>query len=65
MQAYRGEKFWEALREGVWPLMDAALCAVNTLVPARPGFNNVFPTVDDMRRIVRDPVAYRYQHTTA
>jgi hypothetical protein len=65
IQAYRGEKFWEALREGVWPkaLMDAALCRSHTLVPARPGFNNVFPTVDDMRRLVRDPVAYRYQHT--
>ena len=65
MQAYRGEKFWDALREGVWPkaLMDAALCRSHTLVPARAGFNNVFPTVDDMRRLVRDPVAYRYQHT--
>ena len=65
VQAYRGDKFWEALREGVWPkaLMDAALCRSHTLVPARPGFNNIFPTVDDMRRLVRDPVAYRYQHT--
>jgi hypothetical protein len=64
VQAYRGEKFWEALREGIWPrpLMDAALCRSHTLVPARAGFNDVFPTVDDMRRLVRDPVAYRYQH---
>src|SRR5713226_5126844 len=64
VQAYRGEKFWDALREGVWPraLMDAALSRSHTLVPARAGFNNVFPTVDDMRRLVRDPVAYRYQH---
>jgi len=64
VQAYRGEKFWEALREGVWPrpLMDSALCRSHTLVPARAGFNHVFPSVDDMRRLVRDPVAYRYQH---
>ena len=64
VQAYRGEKFWDALREGVWPrpLMDSALCRSHTLVPARVGFNDVFPTVDDMRRLVRDPVAYRYQH---
>src|SRR5215475_8471773 len=64
IQAYRGEKFWEALREGVWPkaLMDAALCRSHTLTPARPGFNDIFPTVDDMRRLVRDPVAYRYEH---
>src|SRR5690242_13242756 len=64
IQAYRGDKFWDALREGIWPraLMDAALCRSHTLTPSRPGFNDVFPTVDDMRRLVRDPVAYRYEH---
>jgi hypothetical protein len=31
-------------------------------VPARPGFNNIFPSIDDMQRIVRNPVAYRYEH---
>src|ERR1051326_2090125 len=64
IQAYRGDKFWEALREGVWPrsLMDAALCRSHTLTPARQGFNDIFPSLDDMRRIVRDPVAYRYEH---
>ncbi len=64
VQAYRGDKFWEALKEGVWPkpLMDAALTRSHTLVPARPGYGDVFPSVDDMRRLVRNPVAYRYQH---
>ncbi len=64
IQAYRGDKFWDALREGVWPrpLMDAALCRSHTLAQARPGFNDAFPTVDEMRRLVRDPVAYRYEH---
>jgi hypothetical protein len=64
LQAYRGDKFWEALREGVWPkaLMDSALCRSHTLTPARAGFNDIFPTVDDMRRLARDPVAYRYEH---
>ena len=64
VQAYRGDKFWEALKEGVWPkpLMDAALTRSHTLMPARPGFGDVFPSVDDMRRLVKDPVAYRYQH---
>jgi len=42
--------------------MDAALCRSHTLTPARQGFNHIFPTVDDMKRIVRDPVAYRYEH---
>jgi hypothetical protein len=64
LQAYRGEKFWSALQEGVWPreLMEAALTRSHTLVPARAGFSHVMPTNDDLRRLVRDPVAYRYEH---
>src|SRR5579885_401122 len=64
LQAYRGDKFWDALAEGVWPrrLMNAALCRSHTLTPARPGFNDIFPTDADMRRMVKDPVAYRYRH---
>ena len=64
IEAYRGDRFWDALREGIWPrpLMDAALCRSHTLTPARAGFNHVFPSADDMRRLVRDPVAYRYEH---
>ncbi len=64
LQAYRGDKFWDALKDGVWPrrLMDAALCRSHTLTPARAGFNDIFPNDDDMRRLVSDPVAYRYEH---
>jgi hypothetical protein len=64
LQAYRGDKFWEACRDNVWPreLMNAALCRSHTLTPARAGFNDIFPSLDDMRRLVRDPVAYRYEH---
>jgi hypothetical protein len=64
MEAYRGERFWQAYREGVWPreLVEAALCRSHTLTPSRPGFHNDFPSFDDMRRLVKDPVAYRYQH---
>ena len=64
IQGYRGENFWKALAEGVWPrnLMDAALCRSHTLTPAREGFNDVFPTVDDMRRLLKDPVAFRYEY---
>jgi hypothetical protein len=52
------------LSEGVWPkdLMEAALCRSHTLRPSREGFNNNFPAVDDMKRLVRNPVAYRYGH---
>jgi hypothetical protein len=64
LQAYRGDKFWDACRENVWSreLMNAALCRSHTLTPARAGFNDIFPSFDDMRRLVRDPVAYRYEH---
>jgi hypothetical protein len=64
LQAYRGDKFWKAHEEGVWPrdLMEAALCRSHTLKPSRAGFNNDFPTPESMRRLVRDPVAYRYRH---
>lgn len=64
VQAYRGDRFWDTLREGVWPraLMEAALTRSHTITPARPGFNDVLPADADMRRLVKDPVAYRYQH---
>jgi hypothetical protein len=53
------------MAEGGWSreLMDAALCRSHTLKPSREGFNNDFPTIDSMKRILRDPVAYVYQHT--
>ena len=64
VQAYKGPAFWQAMRDQVWPrdLMDAALCRSHTLTPARPGFNDIFPSFDDMQRMVKDPVAYRYEH---
>jgi hypothetical protein len=64
LQAFRGDKFWAAYKEGVWPkkLMEAALCRSHTLTPARPGFNDIFPSTEDMQRLVKDPVAYRYEH---
>lgn len=64
VEAYRGERFWKALEERVWPreLMNAALCRSHTLTPSRKGFNNDFPALEDMKRLVKDPVAYRYEH---
>jgi hypothetical protein len=65
MQAYRGDRFWAAMKEGVWSrdLMQAALCRSHTLTPARPGFNDIMPTPDQMRQLVKDPVAYTYEHS--
>jgi hypothetical protein len=64
VQAYRGDAFWKAHQAGVWSkdLFDAALCRSHTLKPAREGFNHVFPTIDEMRTLVKDPVAYQYEH---
>ena len=64
LQAYRGEAFWKAHKEGVWPrdLFNAALCRSHTLTPSRAGFNDIFPSIEDMQRIAKNPVAYRYEH---
>ncbi len=64
LQAYRGENFWKAYEEKLWSheLMESALCRSHTLTPAREGFNDILPTTDDMRRIVKNPVAYQYEH---
>ena len=64
LQAYRGENVWKASREKIWSpdLMEAAICRSHTLTPARQGFNNVLPSLEDMQRIVKRPVAYQYEH---
>ncbi|MCC7498432.1 MAG: hypothetical protein IT160_12695 [Bryobacterales bacterium] len=64
LHAYRGDNFWKALDEGVWSrdLMIACLCRSHTLTPAREGFNDILPTVDDMKRLMKDPIAYDYLH---
>jgi hypothetical protein len=64
LEAYRGDKFWDALRAGRWSrrLMEAALCRSHTLTPAREGFNDILPTDDDLRRLVKEPIAYHYEH---
>ena len=64
LEAYRGERFWEAHHEGVWSrdLFEACLCRSHTLTPSRTGFNHVFPTRDEMAEIVKDPIAYHYEH---
>ena len=64
LQAFRGENFWSAHKEGIWArdLFESALSRSHTLAPAREGFNDIMPTLDDMKRLVRDPVAYVYEH---
>ena len=64
LQAYRDDKFWEAYHEQLWSreLFESALCRSHTLTPARKGFNDIFPTLDEMKEMVKEPVAYQYEH---
>jgi hypothetical protein len=65
LQTYRGDAFWRAHHEGVWSnaLFEAALCRSHTLTPSRAGFNHVFPYGDELRTLVKDPIAYHYEHS--
>ncbi|MEX0979299.1 MAG: hypothetical protein WDZ48_10625 [Pirellulales bacterium] len=69
MQALRGDAFWRALEAGSWDaggwdprLLEACLCRSHNLVPAKAGFNHVYPTVADLRRLIPNPVAYRFRY---
>jgi hypothetical protein len=63
-KAYRGDRFWEAHHAGRWSreLFETCLCRSHTLTPGRAGFNDVFPTIDELRQTVKDPIAYQYEH---
>ncbi len=65
LQAYRGDNFWQAYHEGIWSreLFESALSRSHTLAPSRAGFNHNFPTLDEMRQLAKEPVAYHYEHT--
>jgi hypothetical protein len=64
LQAYRGDAFWQAHHQELWSraLFEAALCRSHTLTPARAGFNHHFPTRDEMKQLVKEPIAYQYEH---
>jgi hypothetical protein len=65
MQAYRGANFWKAHEQGVWSpaLFKAALCRSHMLTPARESFTDIYPLLAETKALVKDPVAYHYQHT--
>src|SRR5206468_1312960 len=41
---------------------EACLCHSHTLTPARPGFNHVYPTSEDLARLVKEPFVYRFEY---
>ncbi len=64
LQAYRGDNFWKAHEQGLWSpaLFKAALCRSETLKSGRESFTGVYPTLQEMKALARDPVAYHYQY---
>jgi hypothetical protein len=64
LQAYRGDAFWKAHQDGVWShdLFKAALSRSSTLRPGDPNYTDIYPTVEQMKAMVPDPLAYQYQH---
>ena len=64
LQTYRGEAFWKAHADGVWSqaLIKAALSRSATLRQSDQTFADALPTMEQMKLLVPDPIAYHYQH---
>ncbi len=64
LQAYKGEDFWKAHEQGIWSqaVFKAAVCRSHTLAPGREGYTDVYPTLAEMKAIVRDPLAYHFRY---
>jgi hypothetical protein len=64
LQTYRDEGFWKAYEDGVWSqaLVKSALSRSATLRPADASFTDMLPTIEQLKKIVSDPIAYHYQH---
>lgn len=63
IQAYRGDNFWQAYANGVWPhaLVKACLARSFTLTSGFRLYRDVYPAMEQMKQLVRDPFAYRYR----
>ena len=69
MQALKGDAVWDAMSRGSWSaggwdpkLLEACLCRSHQLSSARPGFNHLLPSADELRHLRRNPVAYRFEY---
>lgn len=68
MHALRGDRVWEALQTGSWQaggwsprLFEACLARSHTLGQP-PSFSHRLPTLAQMRELVKEPIAYRYEY---
>ncbi len=50
------------MNRAVWSptLFKAAVCRSHTLTPGRDGYTDIYPSLAEMKAIVRDPLAYHY-----
>jgi hypothetical protein len=69
LQALRGDSVWTAMQAGSWRsggwdsgLFEACLSRSQTLGQARSGFGHRHPTENEIRQLVKDPVAYRFEY---
>jgi hypothetical protein len=68
LQALRGDAVWKAMESRSWgaggwdpDLFHACLCRSQTLTQP-PTFGHRYPTTEQIRAWVKDPVAYRFEH---
>ena len=68
MHALRGDSVWEAMEAGSWAgggwdpkLFESCLSRSQTLAQP-PTFSHRYPTAEQMRAWVKDPVAYRFEY---
>jgi hypothetical protein len=69
VQAIRGDDVWSRMQAGSWQaggwdpeLFRACLCRSIQLNSARAGYSDVYPTPQDVRKLVKTPVAYRIEY---
>ncbi len=69
LQATRGDGVWKMLESGSWDkggwdpkLFEACLSRSQTLGQARKGFGHRYPDLADVKQLVAEPVAYRFQY---
>src|SRR5262249_22169026 len=69
VQALSGGQVWKGFPAGSWraggwdpALFEACLSRSANLTPARKGFNDIYPTLEQMQTLVKKPTAYRYDY---
>ncbi len=69
IHAIKGDAVWKAMRAGSFAaggwdpeLFEACLCRSHDLGQPRKGFNHVLPTLDEIPKLVPNPVAYRIEY---